>query len=1107
MINLHDNCLIDTRKPLILISRKPHERPLAKMGRQRRCCKLAKQATTFVIMLLIVRAFNKTTCSSTEAQDTMHHQETNQSQQLNSFRATTNLSLNLNHLQKNALSADHQPSRQVPPGTSRSGASNEHDVFTQLNINAKFKHSDGSEVPGTQNYDFLGGLGDFIRLVLDELELHENGYAGSESRSKQSLNPLDDLSDDVEPNQRHLWHPSHFMPINDQHVYGGDLVPFNFRRSIRSKRDLVLDDDVEVFDGTGQFRNNNVTISLRNGRFPPNHQRSARDTGPQMIKSVNPALNVTHMRMVNENPIKQDHLYDEKVNSQAGSRNNKGPLVKRLQPAGGRRTAATAATTATATTMAPSLFNLTTRKGKEQSLTTLPEDGAETDSSLDGVTEYPDMTEPVVGASLSDQVSPKLNAESVDPSYQDLAFNENDSLPVTGYGSDMGQLQVGPISVGSLDSLGSGKKPRNSKRRANLMIGSDLVSTQAPVATSVPNPSRQVPPPEQNPLKEATLRRQSHQNYQTTNSYNEDKNLANYGTVFDNPEELDDGLQYTKSPPTNLPQQVPSSSDVGSLGDSSNQAVDQRRQNSAINQLSETENELISGLARDPNQLMQLIRMYQGNEPSNEKKPKKPSRMVSGDIHQLSAYRPNQQAALESFDEQLKSTLLNHPFRLSAPYTAFNQSDIYQWPSSAENEHLLSGNPSLRDHQMLNQYEQIGDQQSLPLANPQRAQIAYGPTYSPMGTISIPPQSPVLLAPSSINARPLRAIPEGLKSRLEDSFYNSNSNSLKHNKRATAEARARQLSLNQFVKHKPYRHQANLISNNAPLSQYLAQAKPLQAANSYMSPTRSDPLQDSAQVEGGFQGVAPSVVSQNQVLGMLRAGPAVPIPNQQSPAASTAQLVRRALPLTVTTAQITRGRLPALPTTAYLLPAYPTPTYPYTGTSSRYTRHNSGSPMQRLWTGSPHRIGRLATSASLSDETAAAAAATADPMWSDTQNQEDDYQQAPQTIQITAVPNGGLINNGFNTFGGGGGWNGWGGGPWNGRQVLLVNRQPTSEWRNWILPVAAVLSLPLILGSLLVPVFLKSVMFLIQILQMLGFLMPPAQLAGQISSLNHSPSG
>lgn len=136
---------------------------------------------------------------------------------------------------------------------------------------------------------------------------------------------------------------------------------------------------------------------------------------------------------------------------------------------------------------------------------------------------------------------------------------------------------------------------------------------------------------------------------------------------------------------------------------------------------------------------------------------------------------------------------------------------------------------------------------------------------------------------------------------------------------------------------------------------------------------------------------------------------------------------------------------------------------------------------------------------------------TSDPMWSDSRHhQEDDYQQSPQTIQITAVPNGlatplaGL--NGLNGLG----WNGWNGfnGPWNGRQVLLVNRQPqvSGEWRQWLLPVAIVLALPLILGALFVPVLLKSVMFLIQILQMLGLLMPAGQLAGHLASSAHNIS-
>lgn len=169
-----------------------------------------------------------------------------------------------------------------------------------------------------------------------------------------------------------------------------------------------------------------------------------------------------------------------------------------------------------------------------------------------------------------------------------------------------------------------------------------------------------------------------------------------------------------------------------------------------------------------------------------------------------------------------------------------------------------------------------------------------------------------------------------------------------------------------------------------------------------------------------------------------------------------------------------------------------------------------------------NRLTKITTSTTNYDEPSqpsngnTGSAATTDPVWSDSQTQEDDYQQAPQTIQITAVPNG-LVGNGFgalngwNGVNGVNGWNGWGG-PWNGRQVLLVNRQPQvgsgsgSEWRQWALPIAIILALPLVLGALFVPVFLKSVMFLIQILQMLGLLMPPHQLAGHLSSASHGSS-
>lgn len=132
----------------------------------------------------------------------------------------------------------------------------------------------------------------------------------------------------------------------------------------------------------------------------------------------------------------------------------------------------------------------------------------------------------------------------------------------------------------------------------------------------------------------------------------------------------------------------------------------------------------------------------------------------------------------------------------------------------------------------------------------------------------------------------------------------------------------------------------------------------------------------------------------------------------------------------------------------------------------------------------------------------------AEPIWSDSSvnNEADDFQPAPQTIQITAVPNGlglqntvlnggGLNNFGLNNLAG---WNNLAG-PWNGRQVLLVNKQQPAEWRQWVIPLAVLLALPLLLGGLFVPVTLKSVMFLIQILQMLGLLLPPGQLANQMA--------
>lgn len=125
-----------------------------------------------------------------------------------------------------------------------------------------------------------------------------------------------------------------------------------------------------------------------------------------------------------------------------------------------------------------------------------------------------------------------------------------------------------------------------------------------------------------------------------------------------------------------------------------------------------------------------------------------------------------------------------------------------------------------------------------------------------------------------------------------------------------------------------------------------------------------------------------------------------------------------------------------------------------------------------------------------------------------------DLQNQPQTIQITAVPNGRLLNNqvvrlnglaagGLNALGFNPGVNtgmlpnlfagGNGGGYMDafGRQIVMVNAQRREiDWSFWIWPIIALVSLPLVLGALFVPIFLKSIVILIQVIQSLGLLLP-----------------
>lgn len=121
------------------------------------------------------------------------------------------------------------------------------------------------------------------------------------------------------------------------------------------------------------------------------------------------------------------------------------------------------------------------------------------------------------------------------------------------------------------------------------------------------------------------------------------------------------------------------------------------------------------------------------------------------------------------------------------------------------------------------------------------------------------------------------------------------------------------------------------------------------------------------------------------------------------------------------------------------------------------------------------------------------------------QTQRDLVNQ-PQTIQITAVPTGlGLNNNPLIRINGIPQVGQFQNGLWNnglldpfGRQVLMVNAERRQiDWSVWIWPMLALVTLPLVLGALFVPVFLKTIVVLIQILQSLGLLLPMANALGQ----------
>lgn len=121
---------------------------------------------------------------------------------------------------------------------------------------------------------------------------------------------------------------------------------------------------------------------------------------------------------------------------------------------------------------------------------------------------------------------------------------------------------------------------------------------------------------------------------------------------------------------------------------------------------------------------------------------------------------------------------------------------------------------------------------------------------------------------------------------------------------------------------------------------------------------------------------------------------------------------------------------------------------------------------------------------------------------SNNQRYPNDLQNQPQTIQVTALPNAAPFNplaqlirlNGPLALS-----NQWNGLLPNyglstdafGRPVLMLNAERRGlEWPTWFYPMILVVTLPLIVGALFVPLFLKTIIVLLQILQSLGLLLP-----------------
>lgn len=870
-------------------------------------------------------------------------------------------------------------------------------------------------------------------------------------------------------------------------------------RSLRKKRDLTTNNNnnssnrVEIYGLNDDFnstkndqtmspsqieeRSKRVHRSSENNNNNNNHKNHNYEAAPyQLIKSIStsPAMiNETHMKLSQSYPDDVDdgegdeNLFDDKFHKPIVDNNfknrkaRKSALMTTQHP---QQSDIPSPISDTYSYPTSPLSSTTTDSNSGDDLTTIkPFESGSFDqysgkhSSGDNLMENLDHVENNSdnNSEFNQQTEVPMQGQKLIRTYQ--TPNNNDGPSSSNYNStypleieDDNEITNQQIEL--VNQLANRPRRDDDKRRNKFQILNKSANLMASNQQT-----NLIPPPEQNPTKRDLFE------IDNNNNDNNDSNDSQYNQV-NNSTLLQDNGQVV----------------VPQVGDT--QVLNEQPISSSINQFTKTNQQRktrlpITSNSFDETQLKDLFKHYNDNIHEAQH-----SKTRTNNHH--SSRRPPNRFISGSSNNQQPLSIRNVANHSNPPYLAINPNTIYtNWNKYMVNSNNENNNDINNNNYDVNRFASQQTNQHQPIIRQ-------------------------------------RIIPES-SSHIENSFYNTNTNMnnnvlKQHNKRASFDKYSPPptSTSGSMTKLRASASIPNLAYSSNSIPYYYQ--KPSKIINNHLDETQYTNTIASLGSPG-----------QNHIIGFIKA--AAPISSSLSQHSSQVPIRNRSPPYQLIASNnqqqplIGEVKFPNVNTPGVLFSHQQQQPYnllstiqPYSSTqSTRYTKPIYNHTPQKAPQHRISRIGQIANSggSQFADEPNAqssitSSAATSEPMWSDTQNQEDEYQQAPQTIQITAVPNGGFVGNGL-VGNGWNGWNGWNGvGPWNGRQVLLVNRQPQvgAEWRQWILPVAAVLSLPLILGALFVPVFLKSVMFLIQILQMLGLLMPPASLANHLASSSHSSS-